>query len=72
MNQVIIECRGGVVQEITILGKDTTAYVVDWDEMEAQSHAKNLVPENVRHGFASLAPETQLLIRHLKTRSKPI
>ena len=61
MNDVIIECRGGVVQQVTLVGTDTRVFVIDWDEQVEAVSGGSWPPSAVQCSVESLAPETQAL-----------
>lgn len=61
MNDVIVECKGGVVQEVTVLGKDTRVFVIDWDDQAEAGSGGSIVPWPQQHCSEPLAPETRAL-----------
>ena len=63
MNDVIIECRGGVVQQVTLVGTDTRVFVIDWDEQVEAASGGSWPPSAVQCSVGSLAPETQALYK---------
>ena len=71
MADVIVECKGGVVQEITVVGQPSRVFVIDWDEAERGGPGAESAPWPTQCGAESLAPETlalyELATRHDRT-----
>jgi len=61
MTDVIIECKGGVVQEITALGNQARVFVIDWDEAAESGPGAECAQWTTQRGVESLAPETRAL-----------
>lgn len=66
MTDVIVECRGGVVQEVTVVGEPARVIVLDWDEFEREPEKAELTPWPVQHGVTTLAPETRAAYERLE------
>lgn len=67
MKDVIIEVRGGVVQNVAVNEGDVRVVVIDWDNIgcspKCETQIELLPSQQIRH----LAPETQQLIGRLFT-----
>ena len=61
MADVVVEYKGGVVEEVTILGQPARVFVLDWDEGEEQGSGAECVPWPAHQGAGSLASETRAL-----------
>ncbi len=61
MTAVIVECKGGVVQEITVIGEPARVFVLDWDEAEDGGPGAECALWTTQRGVGSLAPETRAL-----------
>jgi hypothetical protein len=65
MTNVLVEVRGGVVQNVAANSRDVQVVLVDWDNIQAsKNEAQNLEWSPVM-GMTSLAPETRRLYRNL-------
>ncbi|MGD0538979.1 MAG: hypothetical protein ABSC03_15195 [Verrucomicrobiota bacterium] len=61
MTDLIVECRGGVVQELTVIGEPARVFVLDWDEDEDKGPGAECALWTTQRGAGSLAPETRAL-----------
>ena len=65
MKNVIIEIRGGVIQNVAVDGEDIRVAIIDWDDIDSTSNTETQIgwmpSELTRH----LAPETQQLLDRL-------
>ena len=61
MIDVIVECRGGVVQELTVIGEPARVFVLDWDEEKDEGPGAECARWPAQEGVESLAAETRAL-----------
>ena len=61
MTDVIVECRGGVVQQVTVVGHPARVFVVDWDDPVEHGEQKPIIPWMTQRRVDSLATETRAL-----------
>ncbi len=61
MTDIIIECKGGVVQEITAFSDQLRVFVIDWDEAEEKGPGALCAQWPTQRGVESLAPESRAL-----------
>jgi hypothetical protein len=61
MVDLIVECKGGVVQEVTLVGNEARVFVIDWDEDEHGTSRRKPTPWPTQRGVESLASETRTL-----------
>ena len=57
MLEILIECRGGVVQEVTLLGGTARVMVIDWDELAPDKRLLYPVSVRPKFGVDDLTPE---------------
>ena len=68
MLEILIECRGGVVQEVTLLGGTARVTVIDWDEVAPDRRSQTPVSVRPQTGVDALTPETRRLYEQNKHR----
>ena len=61
MTDIIVECRGGVIQEVTVIGNDARVFVLDWDGVQEKPPAKECTAWPVQRDIGSLTAETREL-----------
>ncbi len=71
MTDVIVECKGGVVQEITVVGDETRVFVLDWDEEAEGVSGAECAVWPAQTGVESLAPETRERYERVLLSDKP-